>query len=156
MTHFFTFSIVYLLSFYSSSQQMTNSVAASFHQLYAGPPSTTFITPQSQRSWWNYLPQACQPTLTARNIMHSNNPQTGGFTFLLLRMTYLRKQRGKQWNLVKKCEKNDPWPTALLSFTSPISWLFCTLHFFRHSRICLSVLWISTSEPGSPRLSVSF
>lgn len=65
--------------------------------------------------------------------MHSNDSQIGGFSFLLLRMTYLGNQREKQWSLLKKCEKNDPQPDTLISFTSVISWLYHTLHFFRQT-----------------------
>lgn len=127
-------SRTYLLSFYSSSRQMTNSVSASPPpaQLEPVPPSTTSIIPQSQQSWWKDLPQASPPPLIAGNIMHSNESQIGGFSFLLLRVTYLGELRGKQWSLVKKWERNDPQPDTFLSFTALISWLYHTLHFFRH------------------------
>lgn len=126
--------IAYLLSFYSSSRQMTNSASASLPpaQLEPVPPPNTFIIPQSRQSWWKDLPQASPPPLIASNIMHSDESQIGGFSFLLLRATYLGKRRGKQWSLMKKWERNDPQPDTFLSFTTLISWLYHTLNFFRH------------------------
>lgn len=110
---FFFPSITYLLSFHSSSRQMTNSESASPPpaRLEPVPPSNTSILPQSQQSWWKDLPQAPPPPLIAGNIMHSNESQTGGFSFLLLRATYLGKQRGKE-AVEPDEEVRKEWPPA--------------------------------------------
>lgn len=66
--------------------------------------------------------------------MHSNESQIGGFSFFLLRLTYLGKGSGEGssgawWRSEKGM---TPQPDTFLSFTSLISWLYHTLHFLRH------------------------